>query len=68
MNLSSSPTHLYLGPGELREERVDVLGAGERGAEEVARGVRGGVAVVALAPVRLQDDDRAVEQLVHHLR
>ena len=30
--------------------------------------MRGCVAVVAPAPVRLQDDDRAVEQLVHHLK
>ena len=60
--------HLDLGARQLRDERVDVLGARERRAEEVPGGVGRGVAVVALVPVRLQDDHRPVEEVVHHLR
>ena len=60
--------NLDLGTRELRDERVDVLGAGECRAEEVSGGVGDGVAVVALAPVRLQDDYRPVEELVHQLQ
>ena len=60
--------NLDLGARELRDERVDVLCAGEGGAEEVPGGVGRRVAVVALVPVRLQDDHRPVEEVVHHLR
>ena len=60
--------NLDLGARELRDERVDVLGARERRAEEVPGGVGRRVAVVALVPVRLQDDHRPVEEVVHHLR